>query len=423
MTNETLNLLIQSCAAVGIGLLIGAERERSHARQTGQKRHHGVAGIRTFALLSLTGNLLTLMPEPLRDITVAAGLIFTIGIAWLSYYRTSQGSLADKGYTTEVALVTTYILGALTGYGLAVEALMMAVIVLLLLHFKDILHEFSRSLSRDDIRQIIQFLLISIVVLPILPDRAYGPFHAFNPQQVWLMVVLVSGIGFAAYAAIKLLGTRAGLGVTGILGGIVSSTAVTLTMSRMTRTHTASTHAALLAIILACGAMFPRVLAYGLIFSPETAYHMLLPVGVITLFVAAIVAFLWRKAHSPGGSENYELKNPLSLRVALWFGALYGAVIFLSKLADAYFGQQGLFAVAALSGITDVDAITLSTVHMVQEGLDAGLAARVVLLACGVNTLVKLGIGIALAAPQARAGLIAGLAPMAAVCGAAFALG
>lgn len=418
MINEPLNLLLQSSAAVGIGLLIGAEREHSQRRRAGEKRSHGVSGIRTFALISLTGGLLTLLPEPLRNWGVAAGLLFTIGIAWLAYYRTSQGRLADKGYTTEVALVTAYVLGALTGFGMIIEAMMMAVIVLLLLHFKDILHQFSHSLSHDDIRQTIRFLVISIVILPILPDQTYGPYSAFNPQQIWLMVVLVSGIGFAAYAAIKLLGTRAGLGITGLLGGIVSSTAVTLAMSRMTRSQPASTTAALLAIILACGAMFPRVLAYGLIFSPATAGQLLMPVALITLFVAVFVAFLWKKAHAPGHQEAYDLTNPLSLPVALWFGALYGAVIFFSKFGEAHFGDGGLFAVAALSGITDVDAISLSTTQLAREGLDAALAARVILLACAVNTVIKLGMGLVIAAPKARLGLIAGLAPLVAISGA-----
>ncbi|HXH72359.1 MAG TPA: DUF4010 domain-containing protein, partial [Mariprofundaceae bacterium] len=129
------------------------------------------------------------------------------------------------------------------------------------------------------------------------------------------------------------------------------------------------------------------------------------------------VAVLWRKAHQPGGGEHYELKNPLSLPVALWFGVLFGAVIFFSKLAEAHFGGNGLFAVAALSGITDIDAITLSTTQLARGGLDTALAGRVILLACAVNTLVKLGMGLVIAAPQARLGLVAGLLPMILICG------
>ena len=214
-------------AATGIGLLIGTEREWGQRQDAGRSRHIDAAGIRTFSLISLCGLMSTWLPAPMMPWGVALGLFFTAAIALASYWRTTRARRSDTGITSEVVFVMTFLLGALTGLGHLIPATVSAVIIVTLLYFKKLLHGFSHSLSPTDIQQTVQFLIISIVILPVLPDRDFGPYNSLNPYEIWLMVVLISGLGFAGYGGIKLLGSNKGLGITGLLGGLVSSTAVT----------------------------------------------------------------------------------------------------------------------------------------------------------------------------------------------------
>lgn len=410
-----LTLLMQAMAALGIGLLIGVEREYGQRRIEGETRHKEAAGIRTFALISLFGNLLTWLPEPLMSWGIAMGLAFTGLIAVYSYRRTSRGDNADKGITSEVVLVLTFALGTLTGVGYMLPATIVAVVVFSLLRFKKVLHRFSYSLSDMDLRQALQFLIITVVILPILPNHAYGPYAFFNPQRTWLMVVLISGIGFSAYAAIKLIGQRAGLGLTGILGGMASSTAVTLAMSRLSRTNPALQTSCLLSILLACTTMYPRVLILSLLFAPQISLHLVLPVAGVIVYSLIIAYLLWRSGEAEGGTENlYRPEmNPLSLRTALGFAAFYSLIVLLTHMGKAYFGSNGILTVAGVSGLSDVDAITLSVSDMANHGLVYTLAAQAILLACASNSLVKMGIGLLFVPRRARGWLIAGLLPMA----------
>jgi len=413
--DELITLLLRALTALGIGLLIGVERESHQRPKKGTEavhRNSEAAGIRTFALVCLSGNLLTLLPDPLAPWAVGLGLIFTALIALISYQRTSRGRSGDKGTTSEVVLFISFILGALTGHGQLLAATIIAVIVLSLLHYKSILHRFSHSLSQLDIRQSIQFLIITLIILPLLPNETFGPYEAFNPQRIWLMVVLISGIGFAAYVTIKFLGERAGLGITGILGGLVSSTAVTLALARVTRKSPKASTTCLLGIMLACGTMFPRILILSLLFNLQTATYLLMPVITVTLFTLGGSLFLWRKIGAEPAPLYEPTKNPLSLPIAVLFGLLYGAVLLFSHMAQFHFGEEGLFVVAGLSGITDVDAITLTISQMAAEGTLAETAARTILLAAAVNSLVKLSFGVVLAHPKTRLRLATALLPM-----------
>jgi len=413
--NAQIGLLSQTLAAIGIGLLIGLEREY-HLRRIGdQVKHPGAAGIRTFALIALSGNLLTWLPDTVMPWGIALGMAFIALMAVFSYRRTSNETDTDPGITTEIVMVVTFILGALTGLGYLLHATVVAAIVFCLLRFKKVLHHFSHSLSKMDLTQATQFLIISAVVLPILPNTTYGAYAALNPQRIWLMVVLISGIGFAAYATIKVLGQRAGLGVTGFLGGMASSTAVTLAMSRLSKANPALTAACQLSIIVACATMFPRVTVIALLFSPEVSRLLALPVAIITLCAFATATWLWRQsAGDKGESGKYRPElNPLSWHVALSFGAFYAMVLFLTHMAQAEFGTGGLMSVAGLSGLSDVDAITLSVSEMSRDHLDAALAARAILLACAANSFVKWLMGLMFSDPSARIGLSLGLVPMA----------
>ncbi len=403
----------QLAAALGIGLLIGLERERGQRLVAGRPRHIEAAGIRTFALVSLSGLLTTWLPAPLGPVVTVSGFVFVACLALASYWRTTRSRRSDSGITSEIVLVTTYVLGCLTGLDHVMPATVSAVIVVALLHFKKMLHGFSHSLSAQDVQQTVQFLIVTIVILPVLPDRDFGPYEAFNPYEIWLMVALTSGLGFAGYAGIKILGGHRGLGFTGLLGGLVSSTAVTLTMSRLGRRQPQLAYPATLAIVLASGIMFPRVWLLTLLFAPSLTWRIT-PTVVATTLCAAIAGYwLWRRSSHRPEHRYVPSTNPLSLRIALGFGLLYGLVVFLAHLSEARFGSNGLLSLAWLSGLTDVDAITLTTTNMLQHGLDVTLAARAIVAACIANTLLKLALGLLLAAPEMRGGLTTGLLPMA----------
>lgn len=404
---------MQALAALGIGLLIGLEREYGQRKIKGKPQPREAAGIRTFALVALAGNLLTWLPEKLAMWSVVIGLLFTAMMALISYHRTSRGEEADKGTTSEIVLVTTYLLGVLTGYGFLLQATIIAVVVFVLLHFKKVLHHFSHSLSENDIRQTVQFLVVTVVVLPILPDKAYGPYGSFNPQHIWLMIVLISGIGFASYAAIKMAGQRTGLGMVGILGGLTSSTAVTLAMSRLNRQTPKLQDSCLLATILACTTMFPRTLALTLLLNPDVTLHLLIPFAAAILTSLIVVLTLYQRSNSLEVTPPYLPKsNPLSFRTALAFGAIYALVILFVHMAQDHFGDAGLMVVAGLSGLSDIDPITLSLSNMNQNQATAGIAARGILLAAATNSSVKLGFALAISPATARGWLLAGIGPM-----------
>lgn len=406
--------LMHALAAIGIGLLIGLEREKQQPLSPDEARPAEAAGIRTFALIALCGNLITWLPTDWMPYAAVIGLAACGLLAALSYWRTSKRSLDDIGITTETAWILTYLLGLLTGLGYVGQAVIIAVIVFALLSYKKLLHRFSHSLSPMDMQQMLQFLIITAIVLPLLPDRNIGPFAAFNPRHVWLMVVLISGIGFAAYAAIKLFGHRLGLGLTGLLGGLVSSTAVTMAMSRLA-TENPRLHAqCMLAVLLACTTMFPRIWLLTLLFNPAIALELVIPVLLITITATGVGVTLWRRAARHEKTDrnfNPEL-NPLSLRMALGFAAFFALVMLLVHAARHYFGNAGILTVAAVSGLSDVDAITLSLSQMDTAQLATATAAQGVLIASAANSFVKLVLGLTLAPAGARGWLLAGLAPM-----------
>jgi len=415
--NPSIEMLLPALAALGIGLLIGLEREFRQRHEADVTHPAETAGIRTFALTALLAHLLTWLPLTLMPWALLIGFIALAGLVFIGYRRSSKGKKADIGMTTEMALLLTYVLGALTGLDYVLPATMIAIVVFALLSYKKLLHRFSHSLSPMDMRQTLQFLIITAVVLPILPDQDIGPFAAFNPQHIWLMVVLISGIGFVAYAAIKVFGHKLGLGLTGLLGGLVSSTAVTLAMSRLATENPRLHTQCMLAVLLACTMMFPRIWILTLLFNPGIAVKLALPVLLIVAAALIIGILLWRgsaRHESPDKNFSPEL-NPLSLRMALGFAAFFGVVMLLVHAAQYYFGNAGILTVAALSGLSDVDAITLSLSQMDVAELATLTAVQGVMIASAANSAVKLGIGLTLAPSGARGWLLAGLGPMIAI--------
>jgi uncharacterized membrane protein (DUF4010 family) len=412
----TLEQLLSLATALAVGLLIGSERGWS-ARKSADNQLIG--GIRTFALVGLLGGLASVFAAQYSfNAWLVSAAIF--GLLVIAGYLSEQRQTGDLGLTNAIALLLTFLLGSLAVSEQRSLAAACAVVIALLLSLKQPLHNALHKLSETEVSGALKLLFISLVLLPVLPNRGYGPWQAFNPYVTWWMVVLIAAIGFAAYMAIRLIGPRKGLLVTALLGSMVSSTAMTITLARLHR-------GAKLQAILACGLlttsalMFPRMLLEVGLINPALLAHLSWPLSVSALIYAGGAWYYYQQADSeaPSSAEPM-LKNPFELAPALRFAALLVMIALLIKAASHWLGDVGVYLVASLSGLTDVDAITLSLSRNALSGLDAQVAVQGIYLAALSNSLIK-GVLIALIAgrqlalrtlPIMALGLMAGLATL-----------
>lgn len=379
--------------ALVIGLLIGTERGW-HTRNA----HHGqrVAGVRTFGLTALTGGLVGVLGSALGPLFMGLALISFAALVIVSYWleNAAPAQEPDRGITTEVALLTTFILGLSATAGQALIAAISAVVITTLLGLKPILHAWVRRLSAEELNASIKFLLISVVLLPLLPNQGYGPWQAFNPYLTWWMVVLVSGLSFSGYIAIKWAGERQGIMLASLLGGLVSSTATTITLAQHARALRFTPALLAAGILAAASIMFIRVAIEAGVINAELLPKLLPPLLIMSLVHLGGAFWLWRHSKvepdSPVVSEASSLSNPFELASALKFGLLLSAILILSIGARELFGDTGLYALAFISGLADVDALTLSTARMSLGDLAADTARNTILIATFTNTGVKL---------------------------------
>jgi len=377
--------------ALAIGLLIGVERGWEERETEEGKR---VAGLRTFGLIGLLGGGSALLAQHLGASILGlafAGLAGTLGIA----YFMACGRPNEKfGFTSVVAALVTFALGALAALGEVTVAVASAVVTALLLSYKPVLHRWVRSLEGEELRAGIRLLLISVVLLPILPDQGYGPWQALNPHAIWLMVVLIAALSFAGYFAIKIGGTRRGVVFTGLFGGLASSTAVTLNFSRIARRNASINPVLAVGILLACGTMFPRMLVVASVVNPGLAQTMLAPVAVMAAVAYLPALVYWRLQRHQIVDAASPLHNPLEMKAALSFGLFLALVLLLGKALQIQFGVTGVLALAAASGVADVDAITLSLARLSHQDLAVQVAVTGIVIAAAVNSLVKAGVAV-----------------------------
>ncbi len=383
-------LFYRFAVALGIGMLVGFERER-------QRRKGGemFAGVRTFALLALLGCTAALISNHTAS---TLPLVATIGGVAALLYAAYRGQLkstsSGPGLTTEVTALLTVLVGALCYYQYIELAAALGVAILMLLSFKPQLHELAEAITYEDIYAAIKFAVVSLIVLPILPNRSFGPppFDVLNPYNIWWMVVLISAISFAGYVLMKLLDAGRGIGLTGILGGIVSSTAVTLSFSGRSKQVAEIVPALALGIILAWSIMFARVLVEVLAVNRPLLGALWAPM-LAGLVAGLLYAYLLYRRQGDIRAEGIEFNNPFELMPALKFGLIYAAVLLIVRTAEIYFGTTGIYVSSLLSGTVDLHAITLS---MAQLGLNGGIAldtaANAITLATLSNTVVKAGI-------------------------------
>jgi len=378
--------VIKFLIALAIGALVGIERERKIKRTE-------FAGIRTFMLISLVGALSAYLSGTffLAFPVAFLGLILLIIVS----YTASTREGGDIGITGEVAALVTFLLGAMCvayDYRLAV---MLSIIVKAILALKRYIHIAVRRISEREMIDTIKFLIIAFVILPLLPDTSIGPWGVFNPYQVWLMVVFISAISYAGYIAMKIAGPERGLGATGIIGGLVSSTAVVTAMAGRVRESEDLMGPAVFAAVISSSMMFFRILLEVSVINTSLLVYVAPP--MITMgFLGVMLAALFMRSSS-GIDSEIKIENPFSVKPALIFGALFLAILFISKAASVYLGRGGVLVASVISGVADVDAITVSMSILASGGsISQSTAAAAITLAGVSNTLIKGGIALVL---------------------------
>ena len=373
-------LLLSLGVALGLGLLVGLQREWENNR---------LAGLRTFALVSVSGALSAILAGEHGEWVMGAALLCLGALVSVGHLVAQRVESPDPGLTTVVAMFVMFMVGALTVYGYLTVSAVVSGTVMVLLHEKESLHRFVHRIGAKALREIARLVLIGLVILPLLPDEALGGNQLLNPFSIWLMVVLIVGISLAAYLASCFLGNATGAVVAGVLGGLISSTATTVSAARHSKQDVSRARSLAVIVLIAGSVVFVRVMVEVALVAPSHAWAILPPLGAMMVFsvVAAAVA---HRAMLRAEVSQADAQPPSELKGAVVFGLLYVLVLVAVSYAKDHFGDAGLFTVAAFSGLTDMDAITLSTAGLSQQGaLDPTTAWRVILTGGLANVVFK----------------------------------
>ena len=368
--------------ALAIGLLMGLERERNPAAK---------AGLRTFALTALLGVLTAHLATAIGALwLIAVGLLLVGAMMIAAYLHLPQEPEGDPGTTTVAALMLCYGLGVLVWHDEIQLAVMLGIAATMLLYFKPELRGISQRMSRHDLLSILQFAVLALIILPLLPNQDYGPYGALNPYQIWWMVVLIVGVGLAGYAALRLVGQQRGAVMLGLLGGLVSSTATTLSFSRHARASGEMMPVAVIVIVLANLVVLVRLGVLATVLAPGVLMQ-LLPVLLGGLVAGGLgAAYGVHRLQPQGELPTLAMGNPTELRPALGFGLMYGIVLLAAAWLSDWLGASGLYAVALVSGLTDVDPITLSSLRLHNlDKLTVAVVVNVITLALLANLAFK----------------------------------
>lgn len=352
---DSSEIAITFLTSLAIGLLLGIERQRRPAEK---------AGLRTFALVAVLGTLSGLIADLAMAIWFIPAGLLVLGLAIIAAYRNADTDSHDTGMTTIVALLLCYSLGVLIWLGEKQLAVAIAIVATVLLHFKTELHGLSGRLTATDIGSILQFGVLSLVILPLLPDQGYGPYAALNPYHIWLMVVLISGVSLIGYIALRLLGENAGLWLIGFFGGLVSSTATTFVYARQARQDQAATELSARVIIVANLVVLLRIALLTAAVAPNLLTSLLLVMGSGLIGGLIFLLLSLRRYNTPGTPLIPKISNPTDWRIALGFAALYAVVLVLAAWLATEVQDRGLYMLALISGLTDVDAITLTSLRL-----------------------------------------------------------
>jgi uncharacterized membrane protein (DUF4010 family) len=382
-------LLLRVGLALMLGALIGAERERYAKRDD----EFVFGGIRSFTLLALMGSLAALLAVQFEWIVLVAflGVVSLIAISYSSAIALSQGR--SIGAAGEFAALVVFLIGVLTQTSYLLLAVAVAIVTTTLLYLKHHLHDLLRSISEEEVYSTLTFAIVAFVILPFLPNQAYGPLGVLNPYKIWLMVVFICGMSYVGYVLMRIVGPDKGIGITGLMGGLASSTAVTIAFAQRSKEEQNPRISDLfvLATLLASGVMLVRTAVEVLVVNKTLLPELLAPLGVMLVTTLTCAAFFWlrQKDDSKAQKDEFPQESPFRLGPALKFGALFAVVLVAVKLAQQYAGQAGLYVASVVSGFVDADATTLSMAGMVGAGVTHKVAVTSIILAVMSNTGIK----------------------------------
>lgn len=380
MGRMELALIYQLAIALGLGLLIGFQREWAAKK---------IAGVRTFPLITILGVLSVVLAENFGGWIIAASLVAVTSFLVLGNVLQSRQGTFDPGMTSEVSALVMFAVGCVLALGYTAVAVVITGCTAVLLQWKAPIHAFVRKVGEKDLNAIMRLVLVTLVVLPLLPDADYGPYGALNPFEIWLMVVLIVGISMGAYIAYKLLGARAGSLLTGIFGGLISSTATAISYARRTARQPELAPMAAVVVVTSSAVVYVRVLFEIGVVAPGFLRAAGPPLAILMAATAAAGALAYVTARNRL-VEPSKIEPPAELTAAVAFGVLYALVLFAVAAARENFGESGLYAVAALSGLTDMDAITLSTAQLIKDGtLDPQTGWRIIVVGSLANLVFK----------------------------------
>lgn len=387
-THFDLDVATKLLVALAIGLLIGLEREWN---KQGSEEHDRI-GIRTFGLMGLMGGLGGALAQVIGMWLVPA-ILLSLAVL-LANDRRTGGSGAKfalvEDMTTLIAALVTVLLGVLAATGAVELAVASGVVVVALLYLKPTLHALVGKLTQAELRATVRFLVISLVILPVLPDKGYGPYEVFNPRTTWLLVVMISAMSFVGYFAIRALGAAIGVLATGLFGGLVSSTATTASFAKLASDAPRQGQVFAAGVVLANTVMAARILILAAVLAPAFAMELLVPIGLAAVTAALFVAFIWyRTQKTQVPADAIGIANPFELSQAIKFAALLTVILLLERVLREHFGDAGLYVLAAIAGLADVDAITLSVAKSANAGGDMAGGVIAILLAMSANGLVK----------------------------------
>jgi uncharacterized membrane protein (DUF4010 family) len=369
--------------------------------------------LRTFTLLALLGAAAGFLSKNLSSPWILAAALLVVGAFIVAgYFVTMRSSDGGKGLTTEVAAIIVFLLGALVMFGERELAIGLGVVTASVLAYKQPLHGFVEKLGWDDVYAGLRLLIATFIALPLLPNQAIDPWGALNPYKLWLLVILISSLSLVGYVLTRWLGPARGTALTGLTGGLVSSTAVTLSFAEEAREKPENAAALVCGILLAWAVMFLRVIVLVAVVNRALLAQVLVPFAVMAVAASGYAAFLYFRDGRVDGERpkgEVDVRNPFSLVEAAKFGALFAVVLLAVKIVQEHFPPSGLYAVAALAGLTDVDAITLSMSEFAQSG-EARVAVIAIVIAATSNTIVKCAMAFVLGGAELGKKLIAATA-------------
>ncbi len=384
-----MDFFIRMMVATGIGFVIGLEREHASSR----KKEEIFAGVRTFVLVVLLGFLATFLSLYFTEWILLGGLLGTTVIVAVSYWVSAiKGEI---GGTTEFATLLAFLLGCTTFLGFIESSLAITVVVLVMLSIKVKLKSIIGRITQEEMYAFVKFVALALLILPFLPNKVIGPFDVFNPRELGWVIVLTSGIGFVGYMLMKFLGSGRGILLTGIFGGLVSSTVVTWVFSKKSKAVPELSGSCAVAILAASTIMVIRVLAWVIIFNKAILPDLLVPALLIFLAGLGASLFFYKKQQSQAKTDtDIPLGEPLNLREAVFFGFLYTGILLLVSYANSQFGTKGIYISSAIAALTDIDAITISMSKLAGDSVSMLTAQNAILLATLCNTIVKIGIAL-----------------------------